>query len=55
MPEPSRIETLKVKHADLEHQIFEEEKRPFPDFSLVHELKRRKLQIKDELVRVPVN
>ena len=55
MPEPSRIETLKVKHADLEQQIFEEQRRPSPDYVLVHELKRRKLQIKDEMQRCPVN
>jgi hypothetical protein len=55
MPEPSRIVTLKTKHADLESQIFDEQRRPSPDYVLVHELKRRKLQLKDEMQRAPVN
>lgn len=55
MPETSRIDTLKTKHADLETRIFDEQRRPSPDYGLVQELKRRKLQLKDQMQRVPVN
>jgi hypothetical protein len=45
-----RVETLKAKHADLDHKIVEEENRPSPDDLLIAELKREKLRIKDEIV-----
>jgi len=45
-----RVETLKAKHADLDHKIVEEENRPSPDAFLIAELKREKLRIKDEIV-----
>lgn len=44
-----RVETLKAKHADLDHKIVEEENRPSPDQMLITELKREKLRIKDEI------
>ncbi|MEN8237380.1 MAG: DUF465 domain-containing protein [Pseudomonadota bacterium] len=43
------LEALKKKHEDLEEEIFEENKQPFPDELLIHDLKIKKLQIKDEL------
>lgn len=43
------IETLKAKHADLEQLITEEEHRPLPDQTMISELKRQKLRIKDEI------
>ena len=43
------VETLKAKHADLDHTILEEENRPCPDETRIKELKRQKLRIKDEL------
>lgn len=51
----ARQSALKSKHAEIEHLLVEEEKRPWPDFSLVHELKRKKLKIKDELQRIVAN
>ena len=44
-----RVETLKAKHADIDHKIVEEENRPSPDEFRITELKREKLRIKDEI------
>ncbi|MEX2200699.1 MAG: YdcH family protein [Dongiaceae bacterium] len=49
MSDREQIEALRSKHAELEAQISEEEKRPAPDDARIHELKREKLKIKDEL------
>lgn len=43
------LESLKVKHADLEAKIADEERRPHPDDDVIHDLKKQKLRIKDEL------
>lgn len=48
----ARTEALHAKHKEIEFILFEEERRPVPDFSRVHELKRKKLKIKDELHRI---
>jgi len=45
MGQDARLESLRTKHENLEHQIEEEENRPFPDQSM--------LRIKDELNRMP--
>jgi hypothetical protein len=55
MGQDARHEALRTKHAKIEGILFEEERRPLPDFNLVHELKRKKLKIKDELQRVVVS
>lgn len=55
MHDGSRLESLKVKHAELDRQIADEEKRPNPDHGLVHQLKRQKLLIKDEMQRATVH
>lgn len=47
-----RIEALKAKHARLEYEILEETARPHPDDLHLHELKREKLKIKDEMSRI---
>ncbi|MBI3445057.1 MAG: YdcH family protein [Magnetospirillum sp.] len=47
-----RVESLKAKHAALETAIQSETRRPLPDTSQIHDLKRKKLQIKDELSRI---
>lgn len=44
-----RIETLKSRHAALEQAIHEEEARPHPDDDVLHDLKKRKLKLKDEI------
>ena len=51
MGQDARHESLRTKHAQIEHTLIEEERRPSPDYALVHELKRKKLKIKDELQR----
>ncbi|WP_084149064.1 YdcH family protein [Terasakiella pusilla] len=50
-----RIESLKVKHEQLEHKISAEELRPQPDDDLIHTLKRQKLKLKDEITTLSVN
>ena len=55
MGQDARHEALKAKHHEIEVILFEEERRPLPDFQLVHELKRKKLKIKDELQRIAVS
>jgi hypothetical protein len=47
-----RIDSLKTKHASLEDAIQYEGCRPRPDDSLIHDLKRQKLRIKDEIARL---
>ena len=47
-----RIESLKSKHASLDATIQSELGHPKPDESLVHDLKRQKLRIKDEIARL---
>jgi hypothetical protein len=46
------IEALKAKHASLEHAIDQEIHRPHPDDDALCSLKKRKLQIKDEIARL---
>jgi len=40
---------LVEKHANLERMIQEEQGRPAPDDVLIHDLKKRKLAIKDQI------
>lgn len=55
MLEDVRAQSLMAKHAALENQIHQEQRRPHPDDILVHELKRQKLKIKDELQKIAVH
>ena len=48
----SHIEALTAKHAALEQELHLETRRPAPDESLVADIKRRKLEIKDEINRI---
>jgi hypothetical protein len=48
----THIEALQAKHEFLEHLIHEETQRPSPDFLVLTDLKKNKLQIKEELRRV---
>jgi len=41
--------SLQMKHAGLERQIQQEMNRPDPDDTLIQQLKKRKLRIKEEL------
>jgi hypothetical protein len=47
-----RIEALREKHASLERAIDEETHRPMPNQEAVHDLKRQKLRIKDEIAQL---
>jgi len=44
-----RLDSLKAKHAVLETAIEDEVRRPYPDTTILADLKRKKLRIKDEL------
>ncbi len=44
-----RVAALKAKHQALDDRIHREEQRPHPDESTLHQLKREKLRIKDEM------
>lgn len=46
------IEALKSKHANLEHAIDQENARPQPNDDVLCSLKKRKLQIKDQISRL---
>lgn len=46
----AQVEALENKHAQLEALIDEEEHRPHPDDIRLHQLKKEKLRLKDELV-----
>mgnify|MGYP003645296210 CR=1 FL=1 len=46
----SHVEALTVKHAALEQELHTEQ--PAPDDSRVADIKRRKLEIKDEINRI---
>ncbi|MDP2699873.1 YdcH family protein [Thalassospira sp.] len=48
----SHIEALTAKHAALEQELHLEQRRPAPDISRLHDIKRRKLEIKDEITRM---
>ncbi len=47
-----RIESLQKRHAYIDTVLHEEENRPAPDIVRLHELKRQKLSVKDELARI---
>ncbi len=47
-----RIQSLRKRHAELDHKIHSEEARPLPDAVLLHQLKSEKLNMKDEMVRL---
>ncbi len=47
-----RIDSLRSKHASLEQQLEEEIHRPLPSSDEISRLKRSKLKIKDELMRL---
>jgi hypothetical protein len=44
----SHASALQAKHARVEAQLREEQSRPMPDEVLIHDLKRKKLALKDE-------
>ena len=49
---PSRIESLRTRHASLDTRIFDEDRRPAPDQVALNRLKREKLWVKEEMERL---
>ena len=47
----AHLETLNVKHVQLEKDIEQESQRPRPDSLRLMALKRQKLKLKEELMR----
>ena len=47
--QPNRLEALQARHADLERQIHMELKHPGTSETLIRQLKRRKLRLKEEI------
>lgn len=50
-----RINELSNRHQRLDHEIEQEQKRPAADDVRLHDLKRRKLKIKEELASLKPN
>ncbi len=49
---PSQLADLEQRHLSLEHQIEEALRHPSTDDLVLVDLKRKKLQVKDEIVRL---
>ena len=45
----AHLSALEAKHATLDARIADEEGRPSPDHSIIADLKKRKLRIKEEM------
>ena len=52
MSNQERIEALRTRHAALDQELDDENHRPYPDFEHVNRIKREKLKLKDEMVRL---
>jgi hypothetical protein len=52
MASAERIEALRAKHAALERKLEDTLHRPLPDYDEISRLKREKLKLKDEMVRL---
>ena len=52
MSADARVESLEQMHHDLEEAIKAENQRPKPDASVLSDLKRQKLRIKDEIAQL---
>jgi len=52
MPKSDRIRSLQAKHAKIDIELSHEEARPMPNDGVVATLKREKLRIKDEMMRM---
>ncbi len=50
----THVESLNQKHAEIEDIIAREELRPQPDALRLMELKKQKLRLKEEMVRLTV-
>jgi len=50
--ESSHVTALQSKHAGLEAKLRNELNRPFPDDTMVQQIKKEKLRIKEELAQL---
>ena len=48
----SHIESLKLRHAELENRLADEDQRPRPDEALMYQLKVEKLRLKEEMEKL---
>jgi hypothetical protein len=49
--ENSHLSALQLKHSGIERQLHEELSRPLPDDGVIQDLKKRKLRIKEAMLR----
>jgi len=54
MTDPSQVEALRERHAELDRQLENEQARPMPDSAALTTLKRQKLAIKDQITNTEV-
>jgi hypothetical protein len=47
----SHVEALRTRHAGLEARLRKEQSRPAPDDGMIKQIKRQKLQLKEEISR----
>ena len=47
----SHLSALEIKHAGIERQLHKELSRPLPDDAVVQDLKKRKLKLKEQMLR----
>lgn len=52
MSTQDRVVSLKARHEAIEGRLKAEQCRPHPDLGTIHELKREKLRIKDEIANL---
>ena len=48
----ARLESLKTRHASIDHRIVLEDQRPRPDNATLAKLKLEKLKLKEEMARL---
>ena len=48
----TRVDSLKTQHIELERKLDQETSRPMPDEEILHTIKREKLHLKDEMMRL---
>lgn len=51
----NHIEALREKHQNIEALLDKELTRPLPNQEKVHELKKKKLELKDEIIKYDMN
>lgn len=52
MTEDEQLSELRRKHAELEAELEREQKNPATDYLVITELKKKKLQVKEQISRL---